>query len=338
MTGIKSKHIFKYQFWRLADHLFGGQSPSEKFANQRAKICSSLHSDFQQKIAKSSLKKVARVKDISDYNLRNNYINKGIPVVLEGKAKDWLCTKKWSFDWLYANYSNDKVSLFDPVSKDSTLINYDVEETTLKSVLDAVKSGDSSKYSRFNRLLYDHPELLNDFDWKWLYGMRNTISSGKTFQVFIGGKDTKTSLHCASEHNMFTQVYGTKHWFLYPPENDIIFTPPISRSPYFYSKFDPDKPNYKAYPNANFLQTWECELKPGDVLFNPPSWWHQVTNLNDSIGVGFRWFSPADSLKSSFMQTLLTFLATNPSIWTATKNRTDFAKIYKYMGMKTNKF
>jgi hypothetical protein len=44
-------------------------------------------------MAKSSLKKVARVKDISDYNLRKNYINKSIPFVLEGKAKDWLCKK-----------------------------------------------------------------------------------------------------------------------------------------------------------------------------------------------------------------------------------------------------
>jgi hypothetical protein len=44
-------------------------------------------------MAKSSLKKVARVKDISDYNLRKNYINNSIPFVLEGKAKDWLCKK-----------------------------------------------------------------------------------------------------------------------------------------------------------------------------------------------------------------------------------------------------
>ena len=38
------------------------------------------------------------------------------------------------------------------------------------------------------------------------------------------------------------------------------------------------------------------------------------------------------------MVTLLSYLATNPSIWTTTKNRTYFAKIYKYMGIKTNKF
>ena len=36
--GVKSKQLFKYRFWRLADHLFGGQIPCEKFANLKAKI------------------------------------------------------------------------------------------------------------------------------------------------------------------------------------------------------------------------------------------------------------------------------------------------------------
>ena len=53
--------------------------------------------------------------------------------------------------------------------------------------------------------------------------MRNKISSGKTFQVFIGGKGSKTTLHCATENNLFTQVFGEKHWYLYPPKNDFFF-------------------------------------------------------------------------------------------------------------------
>ena len=54
--------------------------------------------------------------------------------------------------------------------------------------------------------------------------------------------------------------------------------------------------------------------------------------MSDSIGVGFRWFNLVDSFKMNFMQTLLTFISTNPSILYATKNRTNFAKIFKKMG------
>ena len=141
--------------------------------------------------------------------------------------------------------------------------------------------------------------------------MRNKISSGKTFQVFIGGKGSKTSLHCATENNLFTQVFGEKHWYLYPPKNDFFLNPPITKSPYFYSNFNPEKPDYNKFPAARFLTTFECVLRPGDILFNPPLWWHQVKNLNHSIGVGFRWFSPVNSIKASFTETLMTLLLLN---------------------------
>lgn len=336
MTGIKYKHLSAYQFWRFADHLFGNQVPSNRFINQRKKIASLITANFKDKKIRGTLRQIDRVTNISNHALQKNYIDKGIPVVMVGKAKEWACIKKWSLDWLLENYCDDKVSIFNASTQEMTDVNYSVEETTLKDVLNAMKEGDTSKYSRFNRLLYDHPELIKDFDWKWLYNRRNTISSGKTFQVFIGGKGTRTTLHSASEHNLFTQVNGSKHWYLYAPENDVIFEPPVTRTPYFHSMFDPESPNLKVFPNAKYLQAWECKLEAGDVLFNPASWWHQVTNLDDSIGVGFRWFSPADSFKMSFMQTLLTFTSANPPIWMATKNRTDFARIFKYMNKKNS--
>ena len=334
---IKSKYLKKYQIWRVLDHFFGSSIPSKRFERRRNKITSKLNLEYKNKIVTPRLLKIERIKNISDHDFKNNYVKKGIPVVLEGKANEWLAVKKWSPDWLLENYCDDEVSLFDASIDNKSKVDYKVQQGTLRDVLEAMKIGDQSKYSRFNRILYDHPELIEDFDWKWLYKMRSKLSSGKTFQVFIGGKGTRTSLHAASENNLFTQIYGTKHWYLYPPENDIIFTPPITRSPYFHTLFDPDSADFEKYPNARHITTWECELKAGDVLYNPPSWWHHVTNKTNSIGVGFRWFSIRDSLKMSFTQTLLTIMSTNPPIWYATKNRTDFAKIFKYMNQKNNK-
>jgi lysine-specific demethylase 8 len=324
----------QFQFWRFLDHLIGGNAPAQRFALQRQKLIERHVAQHERSSILTPVREVDRVRNISDVELRDTYVRNGIPVVLEGKAKDWPCVQKWSLDWLYDNYCEDKVALFDPLSTEAEEVNYEVEETNLKDVLDAMKTGETSKYSRFNRILYDHPELVDDFDWKWLYKSRNKVSSGKTFQVFIGGKGTQTSLHCAGEHNLFTQVHGSKHWHLFPPNSDMLLDPPITRSPYFYSRFDPDSPDFKAFPAAKFLNAWECVLNPGDVLFNPPFWWHQVKNMSHSIGVGFRWFSPQDSLKASAAGTLMTLLSTTPPIWTATKHRTDFARIFNHMNTK----
>lgn len=328
------KYLSEYQKSRVLDHFFGSDSPSNRFKKNRDKITLKLNSYLKKNNFKKITKQVDKVFNISDKDLRTKYINKGIPVVIIGGAKTWNAVHKWSPPWLLKNYCNDKISLFDASIDKNSQVDYNVDDSTLKDVLEAMKIEDKSKYSRFNRILYDHPELIEDFDWNWLYKMRSNFSSGKTFQVFIGGKGTRTSLHSASENNLFTQVYGRKHWYLYPPDYDLVFTPPITRSPYFHSKFDPDNPDYDSFPNTKFISTWECELNPGDILYNPPSWWHHVTNKTNSIGVGFRWFNLKDSLKMSLTQTLLTIFSTNPPIWYATKNRTDFAKIFKYMNQK----
>tara|TARA_B100000925_G_scaffold282779_1_gene255959 strand:- start:129 stop:1130 length:1002 start_codon:yes stop_codon:yes gene_type:complete len=319
----------KYQFWRVLDHLVGGKAPAQRFAVQRQRLSAPSTSSTKP------IKTIPEVRDLSDAEFHAQYVQQARPVVLKGKAAEWPCVQKWSMDWLREQHGEDRVDIFDPLDSASNEVNYDVEVTTLARVLDAMEEGDVSKYSRFNRLLYDHPELVEDFDWQWLHRMRSAWSSGKTYQVFIGGKGTRTSLHCAGEHNLFTQVHGQKHWYFIEPQADAWLDPPITRTPYFHSLFDPESPDFESYPGMASIQVWECTLEPGDVLFNPPFWWHQVHNVTPSIGVGFRWFDLIDNLKSNPTGTALTLLATTPPIWTATKHRTDFAAIFKRMQSKS---
>ena len=305
--------------------------PAVRFSRSRYEASSreiEMHMNSQKQ---KPVKAIPRFRNLSDHDFQSQYVKRGLPVILQGKAKDWKCVKDWSMTWLRENYGSDEVSIFDPLASSSSEVRYDVEVTDLSAVLDAIESGDNSKYSRFNRLLYDHPELVHDFDWEWLQHTRSSWSSGKTYQVFIGGKGTRTSLHCAGEHNLFTQVEGRKHWHLIEPSADIWLDPPITRTPYFYSMFDPASVDYDRYPGMEYAQVWECSLEPGDVLFNPPFWWHQVTNITPSIGVGFRWFDLLENIKINAVGTAMTLMSTNPTIWTATKHRTDFAAIFKQM-------
>lgn len=274
---------------------------------------------------------IERRKNVSLAEFRRIYLKPGVPVVLQGAARAWPCVQKWTPDYLSEHFGHMPVTLIDAAPQNMSNINYQPEQATLKDVIEQMESAPLKMYSRFNQLLYHFPELVLDFDKSWLLKHRNRVASGQTFQVFIGGNTSKTHLHAASEHNLFTQVYGRKHWILYPPAYDCVLRPPVNRTPYFHSAFDPDHPDFETYPEMQYLDRYECTLEPGDILFNPPSWWHHVTNLSGSIGVGFRWFSPQDAFRLDASQALLTLLATNPPIWTATKYRADFAKIFSLM-------
>lgn len=331
---IPSALVERYrQLWML-EHLTGRQ------LSQR--LQPAAHRELQQKIVASLQKQgpgrlieVERRKDLSLAEFHRVYLRLGIPVIWAGGARHWPCVRNWTPAWVAERYGSDPVSLIDAAPNDFNAIDYQSQQTTLGEVIREMDHKPLEKYSRFNTLLHDHPELEQDFDKSWLKACRNPICSGQTFQVFIGGKGSRTHLHAASEHNIFTQVYGRKHWLIYPPAYDCVLEPPVNRTPYFHSPFDPDKPDYQRFPAMEFLDTYTCTLEAGDIFFLPPSWWHHVNNLTGSIGVAFRWFAPGDAFRLDWAQAAMTLLAVNPPIWTAMRHRTNFTKIFGYMSRKS---
>src|SRR5262249_49552347 len=146
-----------------------------------------------------------------------------------------------------------------------------------------------------------------DFDYKWLRARTTKLTWFDAFQVFIGGKGAYTGLHNANQSNLFVQVYGEKEWVLYSHYYSPVVDPSPVRNIYrtaqpgprcgpfnpFQPEFDPHFPLYK------YLDGYSVHLNPGDVLWNPPFYWHAVQNVSDSIGVGYRWLAPLYSFKIS---------------------------------------
>jgi hypothetical protein len=91
----------------MLDHFLGKDLPATRYISQRDRIIELFLSEKENVINEKKIQQVERIKDISENFLKQNYISKGIPVVLEGKAKDWKCLKKWSLDWLFENYCKD---------------------------------------------------------------------------------------------------------------------------------------------------------------------------------------------------------------------------------------
>ncbi len=60
---------------------------------------------------------------------------------------------------------------------------------------------------------------------------------------------------------------------------------------------------------------------PGDVLYVPAFAWHQVHNLSDNVGAGYRWFDVRQGLRTSLTQTAIVATATNPPPWRAYRYR-----------------
>lgn len=263
------------------------------------------------------------VEDIEPKAFFERYFRTGMPVVLRGLARDWPCVKKWSPGYLKKKYGHEPLSVMDNINDGGV---FNVEELTIGQFMDMVESGDTRKHLRFGNILHRFPELVDDFDADTMSRYMNKIRVGRNFGAFIGAKGTQTRLHSAPPDNLFVQVYGKKRWTFVPSCMDPALKPVMARSTYYWTEFDPDNPDYDAYPAMRYVDTYEVVLEPGDVLYNPPSFWHQVTNETATIGVGFRWMSPM-AARLNWSQFMLFFLATNPPLWFVLKNKKQYTKV-----------
>lgn len=111
-------------------------------------------------------------------------------------------------------------------------------------------------------------------------------------QFFIGKQGTGSPFHNAPVYNMFYQIHGTKKWWFVDPYDTILCYPIIllGRASSLICCLWPIEYNEKAFPLFKYCPTYTTELYPGDVLFNPPWWWHCTKNTTESnIAVASRW-------------------------------------------------
>lgn len=316
---IKTSQRLEYGFYQFLDHFFGRKRVFKVFGKRRNTFYKNLEKTLE-KSGEGRTFQIERRKELTLREFRRNYLIKGIPVIIEGAAKDWDCVRDWSFDYFKDLHGSDEVVL--SVEGDRSKF----EIMTLADIIDNVNSG-GSKYYRFYPLLKRHPEHIRDFDYRWLKERKNNFTLFEEFRVFMGGKGTTTPLHNEDRGNLFVQVYGDKKWILYPPYYTSVIDPLPVKNAYRgvipkneTGNFEPLKPNYAPpYNMYKYIDQYETLLKPGDVLWVPTFYWHTVENTTNSIGVGYRWFNPFTPFVTAPLYMFLNFFATKPPIWNILK-------------------
>lgn len=127
--------------------------------------------------------------------------------------------------------------------------------------------------------------------------------------LWIGGGGTTSRLHNDNYDNIYVQLRGTKRIWLIPPaevdatqerfleaatyrlENDeLILKRDEPRSTVLFPTCDPRCPDFK--PTTMFM----VDLNPGQVLFMPALWYHQIEIMDDNLNVSVNyWHTPNPS-------------------------------------------
>ena len=107
-------------------------------------------------------------------------------------------------------------------------------------------------------------------------------------RFWIGPARTVTPLHCDYDDNIFAQIWGSKRIFLSPPHHGEFLYTKEANAVLFGSPFDPETPDFEQFPLARQASMIECIVNPGEMLYVPAGWYHQVRALTFSLSAN-RW-------------------------------------------------
>ncbi|WNZ23731.1 cupin-like domain-containing protein [Leptolyngbya sp. NK1-12] len=122
-------------------------------------------------------------------------------------------------------------------------------------------------------------------------GLQQPASS---FNLWVGPAGHMECLHYDAMDGTLVQLHGSKRVVLFPPGQTFNLYPyPFYahlwhglRLRSWFSRVYPDRPDFEAFPKLRqaLQHKYEVILQPGEVLYIPAGWWHEVTSLSDELG------------------------------------------------------
>jgi len=233
------------------------------------------------------------------------YVRGCRPLVITDLARDWPAMRRWSPADLKARFGHLDIEIqaersADPKFEENKLAHRRIARLSV-FVDQVLRSGPTNDYyMTANNEALRRPEfapLLDDIGRLPRACDRDQLSRSSSF--WFGPAGTVTPLHHDTLMLFHTQVVGRKRWrFISPLQIAHLYN-----YNNVFSPIDIDHPDLHRYPDFAKAQVLEVIVEPGETVFLPLGWWHQVTSLDVSLSFSF-----------SNLAVLNTFNYVNPEI------------------------
>jgi hypothetical protein len=233
--------------------------------------------------------RVSKRREISQGEFLERHVRGSRPLVLTGVAADWPAMRRWSPQDLKARFGHLDVTIqaernADPNYEQNKLDHQ--RQVRLADFVDRVLAGGASNdyYLPANNEVLRRPEfapLLADIGTLPKSCDRAQLAEQASF--WFGPAGTVTPLHHDAVMLFHTQIVGRKRWrFISPLE-----TPRLYNHFDVSSPSDRDAPDLHRYPHFKAGKVLEGVAGPGDTVFLPLGWWHQVKSLDVSLSFSY---------------------------------------------------
>ncbi|MGJ7495974.1 cupin-like domain-containing protein [Variovorax sp. RT4R15] len=232
---------------------------------------------------------VEKRANLSDEEFAARYVRGCRPVVLTGHTRDWPAMRRWSPEDLKRRFGHLDVDVqserhADPNYEQNKLLL--TKRLNLGAFVDRVVQGGATNdyYLTANNELLRRPEfapLLDDIGSLPPLCDRSQLTNRSSF--WFGPAGTVTPLHHDTLMLFHTQVVGRKRWrFVSPLEWSRVYN---LRN--VFSDVDLERPDPARFPAFADATVLEVVVEPGETMFLPLGWWHQVASLDVSLSFSY---------------------------------------------------
>jgi hypothetical protein len=195
------------------------------------------------------------------------------PIIIRGLLSDSPGISKWnSSEWWRESYGKEPVLC-------GTLTEV-VEDCTMSTFFDAIDEGHPFYISGASLIFDRNEELHTMIDSEHVRSIEPGMRMST--QIFMGVPLMGSDIHSAMGINVFRQIVGQKKWWFIPPHQTAYLKPSINVNGFSSHTHtlvgkEKDSPS----PWFNKIERYTAVLNPGDVLINPPWFWHGIINLGN---------------------------------------------------------
>ncbi len=234
---------------------------------------------------------IERRSDVGSQEFLERYYAVGRPVILRGEMDDWPALQ-WTPDYLRAKIG---AALVEYQGGRTANARFEMEkdlhrrEAPFDAFIDSITrigEGNDAYLTAYNSERNSEALAPLTEDLGFLDKFLTRDVANPFGMPWIGPAGTVTSLHHDLTNNFIAQMVGRKRLTVLPAAE----VGRLYNDRHVFSRItDLDAPDIDVtlYPRLVGAKLYEIMLEPGEILFMPLAWWHQVKSLDFSVTVTY---------------------------------------------------
>ncbi|MFN0035133.1 MAG: cupin-like domain-containing protein [Saprospiraceae bacterium] len=232
------------------------------------------------------LQPIERRSGLTRETFAAEYLEPLKPVVFTDLSAHWPATKKWTIEYFKEKYGDLVVPVvsnnFSRPGKGYLAADMHIR---FREYLEILESGPSDLRIFAWNIFWKAPELREDFK---IPDIMDGFVNELPF-LFFGCQGSRVTLHYDVDmsHVFLNQIYGRKRVILFSPEQSRhLYHLPFTVS----SHVNILEPDLKKHPALQHVKGQEVVLMPGETLFIPRGYWHNIEYTDGGYSISLRSF------------------------------------------------